>query len=229
MDTDLWLWDQLCFWRPAFFCQQKRTFFPARASLCIKKGKMRISHLCLLRTFVGCVVWEAASVAAAFAANIGTTFKWELCNCIFAQFVRICHPLSFESGCQEQHQGQKEKSAIFPFSLVLHFDLLIYALIQNPKLNIFFVRIWSDTTMREYARKPISLSLKLKPVQQFAWHDLKSSTHEMTRFEETNTNLRPKRNITDKTFTNNSFLLGKWRKHFLFQHVESVCIINNED
>ena len=97
MDTDLWLWDQLCFWRPAFFCQQKRTFFPARASLCIKKGNMRISHLCLLRTFVGCVVWEAASVAAAFAANIGTTFKWELCNCIFAQFVRICHPLSFES------------------------------------------------------------------------------------------------------------------------------------
>ena len=140
MDTDLWLWEQLCFWRPAFFCQQNRTFFTARTSLSIKKNKrkMRISHFCLLRTFVGCVVWEAASVAAAFAANIGTTFKWELCNCIFAQFVRICHPLSFEFGCQEQHQGQKEKGAIFPFSSVLHFDLMIYALIQNPKQNISF-------------------------------------------------------------------------------------------
>ena len=228
MDTDLWLWDQLCFWRPAFFCQQKRTFFPARASLCIKKGKMRISHLCLLRTFVGCVVWEAASVAAAFAANIGTTFKWELCNCIFAQFVRICHPLSFESGCQEQHQGQKEKSAIFPFSLVLHFDLLIYALIQNPKH--FFSSGFRVTLPCENMPENLFLCLwNWSQYNSLLDNDLKSSTHEMTRFEETNTNLRQKRNITDKWFTNNSFLLGKWRKHFLFQHVESVCIINNED
>ena len=33
-----------------------------------------------------------------------------------------------------------------------------------------------------------------------------------------------KRNITDETFTNNIFLLGKWRKRKVF---EPVCIMNN--
>ena len=33
-----------------------------------------------------------------------------------------------------------------------------------------------------------------------------------------------KRNTTDETFTNNSFLLGKWRKRKVF---EPVCIMNN--